>query len=422
MNGADATPVGHGARDFSMCDARAPDLRTRDSRPRRAGASRGLAAGALVALLLSWLTLATAAAADLVIGVAGPMTGPLADAGRQFVDAASLAAEDINRRGGLNGARVKLVTADDEATAAGGKKAAAKLVGAGARIVIGHYTSTATMAGAPIYSQNGVLVLAPVAIIARLTENGEPTLFRLAARHDAQAGAAARHLAQQFPNEPVAVLDDGTTFSRALAAAAVRALADEGVKPALIGDVGAGAQVTAPAADRLARRIAGMNIAAIFWTGAAGDAVRILSALRARKSRVTLIGTEALATPDFLAVAEGVSVEGVRMTLAADFAAQPQAAALLERLRAQGKGRTNAAEPGEAAVGAFAAMELIAQAASRSASNDPLRLAEALRSADPFDTVAGPMSFDANGDRREPLYRIHVWTRTEDGGFIFTPL
>lgn len=52
---------------------------------------------------------AFSAVADIVIGVAGPFTGPNATYGDQYWHGATQAAEDINAAGGINGEKIKLV-------------------------------------------------------------------------------------------------------------------------------------------------------------------------------------------------------------------------------------------------------------------------------------------------------------------------
>lgn len=55
------------------------------------------------------LVTAFSAGADIVIGVAGPFTGPNATYGDQYWHGATQAAEDINAAGGINGEKIKLV-------------------------------------------------------------------------------------------------------------------------------------------------------------------------------------------------------------------------------------------------------------------------------------------------------------------------
>src|SRR4051812_28240140 len=66
---------------------------------------------------------------SVAFGVLAPLSGAEAPRGRDLVDGATLAAEELNVRGGVIGKRVKLVTADDRCAAAAGRTGAEKLAG-----------------------------------------------------------------------------------------------------------------------------------------------------------------------------------------------------------------------------------------------------------------------------------------------------
>jgi branched-chain amino acid transport system substrate-binding protein len=53
--------------------------------------------------------------ADVLIGMAGPMTGPSAWFGEQMQRGAEQAVADLNAAGGVLGQQVQLITADDSA-------------------------------------------------------------------------------------------------------------------------------------------------------------------------------------------------------------------------------------------------------------------------------------------------------------------
>src|SRR5438552_19096667 len=74
-----------------------------------------------VALGLTALVAGPATAQDLVIGVAAPMTGNLAQIGQQFAEGAQLAADEGNQKGGLKGRKVVIRVEDGQ----GGPKEAA---------------------------------------------------------------------------------------------------------------------------------------------------------------------------------------------------------------------------------------------------------------------------------------------------------
>ena len=75
----------------------------------------------LSGLLLSVaLSAATAAQADIKVGVLAPLTGPNAAFGAQLKNGAEQAAEDLNAKGGLNGQKIVLVFGDDASQPAQG--------------------------------------------------------------------------------------------------------------------------------------------------------------------------------------------------------------------------------------------------------------------------------------------------------------
>src|SRR5687768_2446473 len=81
------------------------------------------------------------ARAEVLIGVAGPMTGRMAWGGEHFERGAALAVADINATGGVLGQQVRLVMADDFCDPEQAVAAARKLVSQGVIFVVGHYCS-----------------------------------------------------------------------------------------------------------------------------------------------------------------------------------------------------------------------------------------------------------------------------------------
>ena len=63
----------------------------------------------LVLLLVSTFTIR----AEILVGFAGPMTGPRAWSGQQFQRGAELAVADLNAAGGILGQPLKLIVGDD---------------------------------------------------------------------------------------------------------------------------------------------------------------------------------------------------------------------------------------------------------------------------------------------------------------------
>ena len=110
----------------------------------------------LVSGILAALWSATAGA-EILIGVAGPMTGKDAWFGEQMQRGAALAVADLDAAGGVLGERVQLVTVDDFCDAEQAVAAARKLVSEGVIFVVGHYCSHASIPASEIYEAADVL-------------------------------------------------------------------------------------------------------------------------------------------------------------------------------------------------------------------------------------------------------------------------
>jgi branched-chain amino acid transport system substrate-binding protein len=121
---------------------------------------------------------------EVVIGIAGPLAKPN---GRSMKLAAQMAADEINRAGGIGGDSVRLVFADDNADASKAIEVARQLRGDPAVVaVVGHVNSAASLKAATIYNAvnndsvpgDPVLQVSPASSSPQLTGAGEWT-FRI---------------------------------------------------------------------------------------------------------------------------------------------------------------------------------------------------------------------------------------------------
>ena len=78
-----------------------------------------------------------------MIGLAAELSGPLSALGTGCRDAVTMAVEERNAAGGIKGARIELLVRDDGGDARRAVEADRELASRGAKVVIGHVTSTA---------------------------------------------------------------------------------------------------------------------------------------------------------------------------------------------------------------------------------------------------------------------------------------
>jgi branched-chain amino acid transport system substrate-binding protein len=168
----------------------------------------------IAAVVMFGAALGGPARADVLIGMAGPITGKNAWFGEQMERGAAMAVADLNAAGGVLGQRVELITVDDYCDPEQAVAAARKLVSDGVIFVAGHYCSHAAIPASEIYEAAGVLLISPTSVNPMLTELGRANVFRVIPRDDADAIMAGDYLADYWADKKIAILHDNTTWGK----------------------------------------------------------------------------------------------------------------------------------------------------------------------------------------------------------------
>jgi branched-chain amino acid transport system substrate-binding protein len=153
------------------------------------------------------------------IGVAQPLSGPLAALGKDMKNGVQLAVDEINAEGfKLDGkpVRLEVVALDDKASADEGKKVAQALVDAGVVAVVGHLNSGVSIAAAPIYAEHDIAQLA-ISTKPEYTQLKLPTTLRMVANDALQSKALGSYAADLVGGSKYAVVDDNTPYGKGLA-------------------------------------------------------------------------------------------------------------------------------------------------------------------------------------------------------------
>ncbi|KAA0123522.1 branched-chain amino acid ABC transporter substrate-binding protein [Methylobacterium sp. P1-11] len=363
----------------------------------------------LVPLLAGLLAAAPAVAqAPIRIGLSAPLTGPDSAYGLGLRQGAEQAVADLNRAAGGR-PRWVLVPADDGGEARQAVATARKFAADGVRLVVGPLESGAVAAATPVYEEAGAVTVAPAAAYGPLTGRGLWNLFRLGPSDAQQGRAAGAFLAKAFAGRRVGILSDRSTFGRGLADVVAARLKEAGTPEVLFEGFPRG---TRDLADLVAR-LKAARLDAVYFGGLAPEAATLLHAMREAGLGTTLVASDGILDPAFAAAAGGDG-EGAVMTLVPDPPRLPEARGARPAPRSP--------EAESVAAGAYAAVELLAQATERAHAADPKtgriadgrKVAEALR-AGPSRTLLGSVAFDARGDRAGVPIALRVWRRTPDG-------
>ncbi|QJE72727.1 branched-chain amino acid ABC transporter substrate-binding protein [Aerophototrophica crusticola] len=357
---------------------------------------RTLLAAAAMALAVS------SAHAEIVIGSAGPLTGPLAAVGEQLRRGTEQAAADLNAAGGVLGQKITVAVHDDAGVPTQAVAVANKLATQGARMVVGHLQSGTSIPASQVYGDEGIIMITPTATAPELTDSGSDLVFRTCGRDDQQGPIAAQWLVENFAGKRVALVQDQTTYGKGLADATKAAMNAKGLKEVLYTAITGGERDF----SALVTRLKAENVDALYFGGYYADAGVFVRQMREAGVTAAFLSGDTLASNEFWTLA-GKAGEGAMMTFSADARSQPAAQEVIARFRAKGQ------EPDAYTLYAYAAVQAWATAAEKAKSLDGPKVAKAMREGK-YDTAIGALSFDKKGDRTDTDYVLYRWS---DGKF-----
>ncbi|EGX99877.1 leucine-, isoleucine-, valine-, threonine-, and alanine-binding protein substrate-binding protein [Nitrospirillum viridazoti Y2] len=357
---------------------------------------------AAVAIMVAAGLGAGAARAEIKLGLGAPLTGPNAVVGEQLRRGSEQAIKDLNAKGGVLGEQIVLIQADDASNPSQGVAAANKLITQGVVAVIGHYNSAVSIAAAKVYSEEGVVQISPGSTNPQLTEMGSHTTFRTCGRDDQQGEVAAQYIAKNFPKARIGILQDQTTYGRGLADATRAALAKQGLKEVVyeavtVGDRDMSSVIT---------RMKDAQVDFVYFGGLHTEAGLLVRQMAEKGLKAKFMAGDGIVSNEFWNIT-GAMGNGVLNTFGADYRQQPVAAEVVKSFRAQNY------EPEAYTLYSYAAVQAWAQAVTTAKSTDPAKVADALHKGS-FQTVIGPLSFNAKGDRTTADYTVYQW---RDGSY-----
>jgi branched-chain amino acid transport system substrate-binding protein len=343
-------------------------------------------------------------ASPIRIGALLALSGSNAEAGANMLNAARLAADDLNAAGGVLGRQIEIVSADDGCTPEMATAAAENILASGIVGVAGGYCSGAAIPASAVTDPKGIPYIA-MATNPALTDRGLRTVFRITGRDDQQAVFAARFLAGPGGAKRLALLHDNSVYAKGLA---------ELIRSAN-GELKLGLEVvffdaiTPGQADYRSTltRIRASGADTVYFTGYQGEAGVILRQAKELGLPIRLAGGDATNDPAVIAAA-GAAAEGYVATTAPLPQFLPSGESFAQNYRQRfGQG------PGPYTMYEYDAVRVLANAIFWAGSADPKDLVDALRTTR-HQGLTGEIFFDEKGDRQGA---VHVTAVVRDGEF-----
>ncbi len=333
-----------------------------------------------------------------------PLSGSNAEAGANMLNAARLAADDLNAAGGVLGRHIEIVSGDDGCTAEMATAAAESILATAIVGVAGGYCSGAAIPASAVTDRKGIPYIS-MATNPALTDRGLRTVFRVTGRDDQQAAFAARFLAGPGGVKRLALLHDNSVYAEGLAEL-IRSANDElklGMQVVFFDAITPGeadyrstlTHITASGADTL------------YFSGYQGELGVILRQAKELGLPLRLIGGDATNDPAVIKAA-GVAAEEYVATTAPLPQFLPSGEAFAQNYR-QRFGQA----PGPYTMYQYDSVRVLANAIFWAGSTDPKDIVEALRTTR-HQGLTGEVFFDEKGDRQTA---VQVTAIVRDGEF-----
>ncbi|TFG73150.1 MAG: branched-chain amino acid ABC transporter substrate-binding protein [Anaerolineales bacterium] len=338
---------------------------------------------------------------DVIVYVAVPLSGFQANGGQTVLGGVRLAAEEINRSGGLLGYRVVVRPLDDESDSDVALSQVAQIeqaLGQGEQViaVIGHLNSGQTLAAMEVYQTLPLIVITPTASEQSLSERGYTNFFRVNASDDIQAAVDARFLTEYLKVKDVAVIYNNTEYGIGLAASLVQELTARGARAVVQIEVEEG-QGSYTAEVNQVRQA---NPDAVFYAGYEIEAPYLRYELIEAGLDMPMLGSDGV----FLAASIDEAAGAAEGMYVSAFAPSPRTIADEKWIEAYQV--VEYRNPDTYSVNGYIAMQVLAAGVQHANALDSGKIAGALRS-EKLETMLGELSYEANGNLSSPQIWVY---------------
>jgi len=333
------------------------------------------------------------------IGVVAPMSGALAQYGKDIAHGAEIAVDELNNDRFMIGgkrAHFELVVEDDKASPDEGKAAAQRLIDAGVVGVFGHLNSGVSIAAAPLYAAAGIPQLS-VSTNPKYTRMGLKTAFRITADDIQQGATLGRLITEKLHAKSIYIVDDRTTFGVGLVEEVKKVFKEGSI--ALQHD-----SVDGKAVDyaELVEKIKTSNADVIFFGGDEGMGLPLLKAIRKAELSAKFVAADALCDPSTIKAAAGSADQNFYCTVAGVPPSWLSAGIEFTRLY---KAKFN--EPGAYSTLAYDGIHVLAQAMQEANSTRPEVYLPILGQGTFDGKIQGSVEFDNKGDIKDGTVVIY---------------
>ena len=346
--------------------------------------------------------------AEALVGFFGPLSGDNAQYGQTFRNAIDLHVEQFNAEGGIDGRTVVVRAEDDRATPQEAANVAQNFA-ANRRMLaaVGSFSSSASMAAAPIFEENGMVQVSPTSSHPDFAGIGEH-MFRIVTTQDVEGPLNAQFIEEQFSPESVAVIYRQDDWGASASEFFVEEAEAMGMDVAFSQAVVPGTKDLRPLVTGLNSSDADVLYLALFYA----DAATLAQQMQQAGLEMPVVTNSSLFNPQLMELA-GDAVEGFYVP--SNFSPNSDRAVVADFVSAYREKTGNT--PDQFAALAYDAIGVLTSGMQDAADSGELTqesIRIALSNLDEYEGATGVLQFDDEGNA---LRESMTWLQIEDGDF-----
>lgn len=355
-------------------------------------------------LLIACSESSSNAGEPIKFGVITSLTGSNTAFGQAHKAGYTIAVNDINSAGGVNGRKIELVYFDDQSKPDRAVQGISKLVDEDhVALLLGAYSSESTRAIVPVVTAKQVPLIIPTAVADNIMQANSPWVFRVCAGSGDYARSTLEFLKNNGNPKTLAIVYENTNFGEA----SRKSMADAAKAAGLKVVAEEAYQAKSPGYEALLRRVKAQNPDVVYFASYLFDA----SALMRQAAQVQLNSTYYTSAGTGFAVPEFPTDKGAGKYANYTFSV----AQWLPPVKWPGSKefdekfyQLTTTHPAYHAAETYAALLVAADAMKRSKSASSTAIRDAIRNTDLPQTTFGPIKFDAHGQNAHPLLITQV--------------
>lgn len=341
-------------------------------------------------------------AQDILVGEYASLTGSEATFGVNSDNGVELAADEINKAGGVLGRKVKLIVEDDQSKPGQPSTAVNKLIQSDKVVaVIGEIASSRSLEAAPICQAAKIPMISPGSTNPTVTQSGD-YIFRVCFIDPFQGTVMAKFALDTLHAKKVAILSDVTSdYSKGLSQYFTEYYKAHGGEIVVERSYSGGGKDKDFRAQLTAIKAAQPD--AIFVPGYYTEAGLIAKQARVLGIKVPLLGGDGWDSPKLSEIG-GSALDGCYFSTHFSPAdSNPKVQTFVKAYQ----GKYNAMPDGMAPLG-YDAMMILADAIKRAGTTEGDKVRDALAATKNYDAVTGNITIDANRNAQKSAVVLEV--------------